>query len=147
MAKTFWPKTVHFRTAIQFYPSTLDLTSPGSFFKDRSLSFELPSIFMHPALIKTVSSSTDRSNWTVQYQDFSLILNDSFKNVHYKMLVEPTLTRIIRIVREREQNKNKNFVASREQEQTRTKNILNTENENRTRTKKICVYFYPWFRL
>ena len=36
-------KTVHFRTAVQFYPSTLDLISLDRILKDRPLLFELPS--------------------------------------------------------------------------------------------------------
>ena len=35
------------------------------------------------------------------------------------MLVEPTLTRIIRIVREQEQNKNKKYFEHREREQNK----------------------------
>ena len=52
------------------------------------------------------------------------------------MLVEPTLTRIIRIVREREQNKNKNFVDSREQEQNENKKYFEHREREQNKNQK-----------
>ena len=101
--------------------------------KDRSL-FHFDT-YDHTVLIKTVRSSTDHSlqgPFTLP-----LKLNDFFKNVRYKMLVEPTFT-----VRVLQWFKNIRPICSRTCSRTCSCSITRTEHEqkfccfSRTRTER-----------